>query len=454
MKRREWLRLSFQWSTAVVLASHGARRWGFGGQEAQARELWDADPHVERTLRPGRWPILQGATSADATQFSIMFKKDEPVAAELVDALTGDAQLPFSMQVESRDYSPWAVLKLTYRGLPAGRTWRLRVGGTDEREVTLPAADRTRLRVGVISCVQDTGDAVKQRVAWLGFLAQKPEALVLIGDHVYVDQGKNIPNEPWAERIWRRYAESRLFHEFYYASKLVPTYATWDDHDFGKNNASGPDVDWADEAPRVFEAFFAQAEAPGIVRGPGIATAMDLGGVRWVLADDRTWRGGPSAAGATHWGDAQEQWIDQQIDSAPGTTVVCNGSQFFGGYLPGESYEKSQPASFAAFRARLGARRNRVFFISGDRHFSELMRVSTADVGYETFELTTSGFLNISHLSIPWPFFRNPRRLAGTSESQNYALLELETLTDRAMSGAIASVSNKGHVIFNREFKI
>jgi hypothetical protein len=425
-----------------MASTQSPRAWG--------REVVDKRPLWTPELKPGRWPILQGATSATAVQLAIVCRKGEEPAVDL------SGYAPAERHIESRPYSPWAVLKLRYQGLPESATLSLQVGGAsgDRRQLRLRDHARTRSRIGIMSCVEDTGDLPTQSRYWKGFLDQRPDALLLIGDHVYVDQGTAIADEPWDQRIWRRYAESRLFHDLYYAPELLPIYATWDDHDFGRNNANAT-VEWKDAAAETFRAFFAQAAEPGVVQsGPGIASAVDLHGVRWILADDRTWRDLPGAAGPTHWGDAQDAWVDQMIDAASGTAMICNGSQFFGGYLPGESYEKSHAATFAAFRARLRMRRNRVGLISGDRHFSEFMRVSPEDVGYETFELTTSGFIQISHLALPWPFFKNPRRVAGTSEAYNYALMELSPTSGGQVQGTVASISNKGHTIFTRDFAV
>ena len=52
-----------------------------------------------------------------------------------------------------------------------------------------------------------------------------------------------------AARLWRRHAEARMTLEIYYSKRLYPIFATWDDHDFGKNDA-GKQFPYVPEAHR------------------------------------------------------------------------------------------------------------------------------------------------------------------------------------------------------------
>lgn len=446
MLRRDWLKNVATWGIGTV---------GLPLVDALARseDAWASSP-----VRPGQWSVVQGATSESAVQFSILVQKNQVPHVRLVDAKTGWVSHPHYREVASRDDSQWALLKVRFAHLKA-RSFHLEIthaSATDRRQVELPQAGCDRAKIAVISCIQDTRFKHQQVAYWRNFASLKPDALFLIGDHVYVDGGQSIAGESWEQRIWRRYAEARLHHELYYLPKLIPILSTWDDHDYGLNNADGFQP-WKEKAKKIFCEFFAQDPDDFFTNfeaGPGVATRMDWMGTRYILTDDRYWRNMPSRSGKTHWGDEQEDWIDAQIDGAPGTVFLMNGSQYFGAYFPGESYEGNHQESFRAFLSRLKGRKNKVIFVSGDRHFTEVMRISKKEVGYETIEITSSGFIQIYPLKPVWHLFRNKRRIVGAGEARNFAMLDVRASESGRVAGNVTAYTSELRRLFSRAFDI
>src|SRR5690606_10414733 len=118
------------------------------------------------------------------------------------------------------------------------------------------------------SCLDESFRDLQKKM-WLQILAQKPDAIFLIGDNLYANQPAKIAS---AEQILRRYAEARESIELFRASRLVPVLATWDDNDYGMNDG---DRTWAFKTAvtGAFFGFFPQEKAGAeFQRGPGISS--------------------------------------------------------------------------------------------------------------------------------------------------------------------------------------
>ena len=68
--------------------------------------------------------------------------------------------------------------------------------------------------------------------SWYLLLAQQPAFHLLLGDNAYINTVE--PRE-----IWRAHRRQRRVPQFATVIRRVPTYAMWDDHDFGPNDSDG-----------------------------------------------------------------------------------------------------------------------------------------------------------------------------------------------------------------------
>src|SRR5215212_10407396 len=83
--------------------------------------------------------------------------------------------------------------------------------------------------------------------------AAKPDLLVLLGDNMYADLDKKVKVTP--DVIREKYALMEKVPGFAKLRATCPMVGTWDDHDYGKNDAG---VEWEhkDEAQVAFLDFF------------------------------------------------------------------------------------------------------------------------------------------------------------------------------------------------------
>ena len=167
---------------------------------------------------------------------------------------------------------------------------------------------------------------------------------------------------------------------------------TWDDHDFGKNDA-GREYSMRRESQQELLDFLGEPADSPRRQQEGVYWSYDQGpegkNVRVILLDTRYHRDPPGSDG-TVLGEAQWKWLESQlIGSRARVHVIASSIQI----LPSEHrFEKW--ANFPAERARLLALLARrdvppVILLSGDRHVGEIS-VDRESCGYPLHEITSS----------------------------------------------------------------
>ena len=299
----------------------------------------------------------------------------------------------------------------------------------DERTLETLDTRKTRARWAIASCMDDHFREL-QASMWRDVQAHRPDLLLLIGDNVYADAraGQKIPPEEMTPSlIWTRYVETWLTLELFRMKRLIPSVATWDDHDFGMNDGNRS-FRHRSEALAIFDAFYAQEAIRGsLERGPGLARSFKAWGQQFLLLDNRSFRSPKGERPQTHFGREQTDWILGKLHAFSGPSILVSGDQWFGAYHSFESYEGDHPDDFAEFLSRVRATNRKVFFVSGDRHLTELMRLPEDILGYETYELTSSAIHAKVYPSL-WGEAPNPRQIEGEANIQNYAVVESEAI--------------------------
>src|SRR5262245_53941074 len=199
--------------------------------------------------------------------------------------------------------------------------------------------------------------------------------------------------------------------------------AVWDDHDFGPNYADGSFTMKA-AALAAFKRYWANPSygLPGV---PGIFGTVTWGDVEFFLLDNRFHRYPnryPPTPDKAMFGREQLEWLKQAlVASRAAFKVIVSGGQLWN---PRNQYESffSYPAEQRALAEWLVERRiEGVLFLSGDRHFSELLRHERPGT-YPLFELTSS------------PLTAGPFRDAPADERENPELVPGTFVTERSFA--------------------
>jgi len=255
---------------------------------------------------------------------------------------------------------------------------------------------------------------------WQGIVDLKPAAFIFSGDNVYTDVGA-YARQPEPERIAQAYedlANAPDYRKFrqYAQHNAMPIYATWDDHDYGKNDG-GAEYPHKLASKQAFLNFFdLEKTASGGAHEAGIyhSDILLIGDLRvqLLLLDTRSFRSPLRKSAnksdcpptgtvantdpqATILGSEQWQWLEHELQQAADVRLVVSGIQV----IPTEHcFEKW--ANFPHERQKLFAllkktAANGVIFISGDRHLAEISLLpasaKTETPDYPLYEITASG---------------------------------------------------------------
>jgi hypothetical protein len=403
-------------------------------------------------------PVMQSVTSAEQARFVVQAPEESSLHYYVVG--WGGVKKLDAKSIRHPGFQQ-RIDQVEALGLKTGEYYELVIVDQnarlwDRRKFKALDLKKKKARLALVSCLDDHFEE-QQKVMWPALLEDKPDVILMIGDNVYADwsDGKRTPVSD-AAQLWRRYSETRSRLDLFKADPLVPVFATWDDHDYGKNDS---DRTWAlkDAATSTFFAFFDQQRpAPGFERGPGVASWWRAFGVQIALLDDRSFRSpnGEDLPDQTHFGVDQELWLKEGLAAASVPVLLASGDQFFGGYHKFESFERNHNRNFKSQLARWRkVSANPIVFLSGDRHLTEINKVPKEHLGYPTFEITSSG-IHSKTFPDQYKSDPNPTMLVGKAGEYNYTVFEIVSATAKSLELDVKSFGLNKAVLYQQTLTV
>ncbi|MEN7547914.1 alkaline phosphatase D family protein [Rapidithrix thailandica] len=267
---------------------------------------------------------------------------------------------------------------------------------------------------------------------------QNPDVFVFLGDNIYGDT-KNM------DTLRNKYKRLGAKEEFKNLSQSAHILATWDDHDYGWNDA-GRHYPFKKESKEIFLDFW-KAPADDIRHqreGIYTSTYFEAEGktVQFILLDLRTFRDDLrkyegqevdttkfhygldywpyETADSTLMGTGQWLWLEEQLSIPADLRIVCSSSQFgitYNGYEAWANFPHEQQKLLDLIQK---TQANGVMFISGDVHYAELSKLERED-NYPIYDLTSSGITSKWDFATP-----NDNRIAGAIMENHYGLIEID----------------------------
>lgn len=419
------------------------------------------NPKIERqiveqiNLHP--FAIWQGLTTATTTEIKVLAKKSKELSFKILDHETEVKSVKSLKTMAGKtDYIVYSFF-ITNLNINTNYTFQViqELQIIDQRNFQTVDIYSEKATIGIVSCIHDKFRNAQFSI-WNEYLNLNPTYTFMIGDNVYADtllsnQGKVFAFKHANEdMLWKRYVETFNLLSYYKSARLVPTLAVWDDHDYGFNNGDRS-YPFKKESLKVFQTFYGFQEIPKITTQlSGVGYVFEAFQQRFVFMDGRSFRTEPKFLGQkteSHLGEDQKQEILRIMSNAKPTWLI-KGDQFFGGYHKFESYETNHPADFKSFLSELKNSKSKAFFVSGDRHLNELMQIKPEDLGYETYELTSSA-IHASIFPDAWKKNPNPRQIKGASGTYNYSVIELNKINPWFMR--VTSYGPKMKVLYDQD---
>lgn len=274
-------------------------------------------------------------------------------------------------------------------------------------------------------------------------VAQRPDLMVYLGDNVYLDTGRS-----WRVRAkYRRLLNKPSFRRL---REAMPTAATWDDHDYGDNDANREFA--AKQVTKdAFMEFWGVPEDSPMRNRDGIYDAHEFSDgartvqlimldTRWFLdpvdenppeyqraydypfkhdyqpdTDDQT----------TILGEAQWAWLEEQLKRPADLRLIASSIQFGHTYNGYESWNNRPHEKDRMQRLIRDTQASGVLFLSGDVHWGELSRMDPEIVSYPLYDVTSSGLNQI------WDSTEyNANRLGAVVDEEHFGMLDVDWSID------------------------
>lgn len=290
----------------------------------------------------------------------------------------------------------------------------------------ITAAEPTLDRIAFGSCLSQE----KPQPIWNAVLASQPELFIFLGDNIYGDTD-NI------EVLKSKYSQLAAVPGYQKLLKSCPVIATWDDHDYGIDDAGG-DFSGKVASQKVFLDFFEEpAESPRR-RREGVYGSWVFGPegkrVQLILLDTRYFRSplkknsgkayvANTDANATILGEAQWKWLEQQLKFPAELRLIGSSIQVVAEDHPFEKWINIPHERERFFRLLRDTKANGVIILSGDRHLAELSQTD-AGLGYPLYDLTASG-LNMGNKRLRAPE-KNSHRVATMTSGDNFGFITID----------------------------
>jgi phosphodiesterase/alkaline phosphatase D-like protein len=331
---------------------------------------------------------------------------------------------------------------------------------------------------------------------WNSLVSKKPEVIFLTGDLVYVDGFDTVAREDSKTGkasasdfdIWQRFIDTTQAIPLYRQKNLIPIIATWDDHDMVTNNSS-ENTKRKDSAHNAFRAFFGSEAIEGVFEpsAVGMYSKYSIRNQVFYMMDGRYFREEVHIGNDgliknedksskeeiklsegnvrvkkyrklskfAHWGRAQHQWLVKNLKDNAKPSWVINGDQIFAPAILSkrETYTKRINESIMADHKKhfqkiikdLSKIDSPIAFGSGDIHFSEILKIEKEQLGYETYEFTSSPVHSYMFRE-GGELWENKRRIAGAAY-HNFMMIQSKAISSKELHVNAMSYDALGNVI-------
>ncbi|NCW87727.1 MAG: alkaline phosphatase family protein [Chitinophagia bacterium] len=290
----------------------------------------------------------------------------------------------------------------------------------------------------------------------------KPDLFVFLGDNIYGD----TDNMDTLKAKYVRWAAQPYFQKLKQSTRFL---ATWDDHDFGRNDA-GRHYPFKKESKEIFLNFFEEPVTSERRKHEGIYhdEYIKVNGrvVQLILLDNRTFRDDlrlyDSTAAtprsryfytldysihetpdSTILGSAQWKWLESVLKKPADIRLICSGSQFsieYNGYEAWANFPYEQQRMISLIQK---TKANGVVFLTGDVHYGEISRLNVP-AGYPIYDITSSGITSTWSFATP-----NANRIEGPIMDNNIGLLTIRWEKDPVLDMQLIDAANNSRVQYS-----
>ncbi|TNE50772.1 MAG: alkaline phosphatase family protein [Bacteroidetes bacterium] len=290
-------------------------------------------------------------------------------------------------------------------------------------------------------------------------LKHHPDLFIFLGDNIYGDT-KDM------QVLRDKYAQLGAKPEFQRLKAGTRLLATWDDHDYGWNDA-GRHYPFKAESKQIFLDFWEEPAGSDRFNHPGIYHSYMFEGLgrrlQLILLDNRTFRDNlrsykgelkgdgrffytldyypHETPDSTLLGEEQWKWLEQELCKPADLRIIGSGTQFgisYNGYEAWANFPHERQRMLNLIR-QTGA--NGVLFLTGDVHYGEISKLESPGL-YPIYDITASGITSTWSFATP-----NTNRIEGPVMDNHFGLLTIDwSDPDPTISMEIYDIRNNQRV--------
>ena|SRR6218665_100706 len=266
-------------------------------------------------------------------------------------------------------------------------------------------------------------------------MTHHPTHFLFLGDNIYADTRDTT-------EMRLRYSILDAHTSYQHLKDSVQIWATWDDHDFGENDA-GKTYPMKKESAEIFYDFFQEPISSERRTHEGIYTSyfiQDSGLViQVIMLDTRYFRDdllpydnrmkkdtaylygmsySPNKSkSAELLGEEQWLWLENELEKTADVRLICSSIQFAHSYNGYESWNNFPQEKKRFLKLVRKTKANGLMILSGDVHYAEVSSFRMKR-GYQLFDFTSSGLSSKWERATP-----NTNRIEGPVMENNFGLI-------------------------------
>lgn len=263
---------------------------------------------------------------------------------------------------------------------------------------TLPKSSTNDFTLVFASCNHQN----MEQPLWKPIIESHPNVFVWGGDNIYADTNDAQKMKNDYEKTWENLDYKSL-------ANLTTVIGTWDDHDYGKNDA-GEEWIFKEKAQQLFLDFLkvpqddVRRERKGVYNSHTFNTKKGL--LKVILLDTRYFRSPlkkspikgvryepwKKGEGGTVLGNTQWKWLaNELLDEKPSFTVIVSSIQFLANEHNWEKWGNHPDEVDKMYKTIEEAKSKNIILLSGDRHLAEFSRTKREGMNYPIIDFTSSG---------------------------------------------------------------
>lgn len=358
------------------------------------------------------------------------------------------ASLGIPREVIGRDPRTPPMLRTLSRSIfasPLAHACALAALATSVHAQTPPPQPITTIAFG--SCARER----QPQPIWTEIIATKPDLFLFIGDNQYADfwekDGRMVmaPVEH-IDRINEAYAALAAQPGYQRILRTCPIMATWDDHDYGANDA-GTEYPLKRASQTAFLDFYGFPENAPIRKQEGIYHARTFGPegkrVQVIMLDTRYHRDplekapdgqrtrrGPyvptTDTSKTILGPAQWEWLEKQLKEPAQIRIIASSIQVIADEHGWETWGNFPHERERLYRLIESTNASGVIVLSGDRHLTEITldrpNPTTGLPAYPIWDFTSSGMTQKPEV----PRDPNAKRVGPVRKETTFGLVRIQ----------------------------